>query len=206
MVSWSVWMPATNFESCLGLILRVKIRRFAWVSISVTSISAISALVFDVYLLGLCWWNHEYWPWGISCPKNCENGDITDCTNLGLEVVLLSSFTVLLCISWSFWASRESKRCSSSFTNSMAPPTIEAWSPYTQKQLEKKIITKQIIKLIVLKSRDFVFTLQSPFPGPQFIIIKFCSTVLTTMPYGIYSLHYDNYITKGDRIILKFLK
>lgn len=145
MVSWSVWTPATNFESCLGLILWVTIRRFAWVSIKVTSISAMSALVFDVNLLGVCCWDQEdWWPWETSLSKNCNNGVTIGCTTLEFAVVLLSSFTTLLGRSWSLWASRDCRRCSSSFTNSMAPPSIEAWSPYTKK--EKLIRRKEYQK------------------------------------------------------------
>lgn len=125
MVSWRDWIPPTNLESCLGLILRDMILRFAWVSINVTSISATAALVFDVNLLGQ--WDQVYWGQSSNCAKGV-------CTTLEVEVEVETS---AWCRSWSFWASRECKRCSSSFTNSMAPPTMDAWSPYTHKQWEE---------------------------------------------------------------------
>jgi hypothetical protein len=62
-----VWNPETNFESCLGLLLE-RIRRFAWVSIKVASISAMDAAVFDVNLLGI--WDQVYW----GDTKNWEKG------------------------------------------------------------------------------------------------------------------------------------
>jgi len=118
IVRKSVWKPATNLVSCPGFVL-VRILRFAWVSINVTSISAIAALVLDVYLLGV--WDHVYWGY----TKNCAKG--------GFDIAMSSLFcTTSCCKSCNFLASSDCKRCSSSFTNSMAPPTIEAWSPYNK--------------------------------------------------------------------------
>lgn len=128
----SVWKPATNFGSCLGF-RRDRILRFAWVSIKLTSISAMASSVFVVYLLGI--WDHVY----CGYTKNCANGG---CRNL--QVVASSSINGPTpgCGSWSFWASRDCKRCSSSFTNSMAPPTMEAWSPYKNKCFSLKGLMK----------------------------------------------------------------
>lgn len=135
----SVWKPATNLKSCLGL-RRDRIRRLACVSIKVTSISAMAALVFDVYFLEF--WDQVYWGY----KKNCAKGGVR---NFVLAVVVLlllfsSCPPIPCCISWSFWASRDCKRCSSSFTNSIAPPTIEAWSPYTTKTQKKLINNKKL--------------------------------------------------------------
>lgn len=125
MERWSVWKPATNLESCLGL-RRDRIRRLAWVSIKVTSISAMAALVFDVYFLEI--WDQVYWGY----TKNCAKGGVRDFVLAVVMLLLFSSAPPMpCCITWSFWASRDCKRCSSSLTNSIAPPTIEAWSPYT---------------------------------------------------------------------------
>lgn len=131
----SVWNPVISFESCLGL-RRERIRRFAWVSIKVTSISAMAALVFDVYLLEI--WDQVYWGYA----KNCAKGGGTCNLELSALILLLSwswswldpPLLLIPCRTWSFWASSDCKRCSSSLTNSIAPPTIEAWSPYTQKE------------------------------------------------------------------------
>lgn len=132
MVRRTEWNDATILESCRSL-RRERIRIFAWVSIKVTSMSAMAALVSDVYLL--LSWLLEQLNWGYA--KNWANGLPWIC--------LLSSFsstiiwwllTLLLLLSpcsnnANFLASSDCRMCSSSFTNSIAPPTIEAWSPYT---------------------------------------------------------------------------
>lgn len=137
IVRWSEWIPATNLESCdlAAIFLRERILRFAWVSIKVTSMSAVAPLVFEVYLLLGQWlWDHEC-SWEYS--SNCVKGD--DGTILEGVVTISSGLCCCWCWkSWSFWASRDCRRCSSSFTNSMAPPTIEAWSPCMQMQLHNQ--------------------------------------------------------------------
>lgn len=118
IVRWSVWKPATMLESCPGL-CRERIRIFAWVSINVTSISAIVDVLSDANWLEL--WDHIYWGYS----KNCAKGDPK---NGGVGTVWLFASSLPCCWS-SFCASRDWRRCSSSFTNSIAPPTIDAWSP-----------------------------------------------------------------------------
>lgn len=58
--------------------------------------------------------------------KNCENGG--DISNLEELVVssLASTAGPACCSTRSFLASRACRRCSSSFTNSIAPPTMDA--------------------------------------------------------------------------------
>lgn len=87
--------------------------------------SATSVLLFDEFLLGIC--DNECW----RNMMNCENGDVKNSAVVGLVAVAVSCGGVPPCSNRSFWASRDCKMCSSSFTYSMAPLTMEAWSPCT---------------------------------------------------------------------------
>lgn len=123
MVRRRVWKPETNFDICLGFFFE-RIRRFAWVSIKVTSMSAIEALLIKVYFLPT---------WEKVCSeseKNSANGVNNELLFLVVGIPPGSELIVADCFrKFSFWTSSECTRCSSSFTNSMAPPTMEAWSP-----------------------------------------------------------------------------
>lgn len=134
-----VWKAATIFDSCLAFLLDDKIRTFACVSINVTSMSAAAAL--DVHLLGICCAEHVYCGYA----KNCQNGFVKLRFSAAAEATPEPSLLPAVApppasCNRSFSASRDCKRCSNSFTNSIAPPTIEAWSPYTK-----------IISILVLK-------------------------------------------------------
>lgn len=145
---WRVWNPATSLDSWLGLLLD-RILRLACVSISVTSMSAtapvapppfppVMPLLLDddedeemaLYLVCLLSgsWDQVY----CGQTKNCENGGIMNLVSSAAAgaapgVWLLDSSAISFCCS--FWASKDWRRCSNSLTNSIAPPTIDAWSP-----------------------------------------------------------------------------
>lgn len=133
------WKEATILESCRTR-LRERIRMLAWVSIRVTSISAMAALLWDEYLLPNWLWEQLNWGYaknwvnGVVVPKNCL---LSSSVFWGVGEAwlwtrppLLSSCPFPFTSNAYFLASSDCKMCSSSFTNSMAPPTIEAWSPY----------------------------------------------------------------------------
>lgn len=135
---------------------RKRIRRLAWVSINVTSISAVDALVFDVYLLGI--WDQVNW----GCIRNCANGGDDSILELVLVVSSLTAAAAAAagftcCSTLNFSASRVCRRCSSSFTNSMAPPTMDAWSPYTCKNhkliLKLALIWDKNVDIYIFKQR-----------------------------------------------------
>lgn len=148
----SVWKPETNFDNCLGFFF-VRIRRLAWVSIKVTSTSATGA--FKVHLL----------PTNEKVCSESEGNSVNDGVNSVLLCVVLGAVSPcsesipVFCRKFSFWISRECTRCSSSFTNSMAPPTTEAWSPCTKniEWLNADVISTNPVSSLRKLLRDRIF-------------------------------------------------
>lgn len=120
--------PTTILRSCLGFLLENTFR-LAWLSTKVTSMSAMeewfsaTTSLTETVDMGAVWEDEEedigfwLWLWGNVMNKSVEDADLC-----------------FIC----FCPSRDWRSCSSSLTKFMAPPTMEAWSPYstiTQKKL-----------------------------------------------------------------------
>ena len=134
---------ATSFESCGGPVVATtevhwkpllldRILMLAWVSIRVTSRSSIAVFTELVEPFLFSWLGSYEWR------KNCDR-DRWGFSGSQFESWLVEDVTVWLSLSfWSFWTSRDSNWCSSSLIKSMAPPTIEAWSPFHGKERHKE--------------------------------------------------------------------
>lgn len=114
-----LWNPATIFKSCFGCRLESTLR-LAWLSTIVTSMSAIAewfSTTVSFVELRLRLVEQEYWGKLKKSAKG-EEKPASDCW--------------VIC----FWASRDWRSCSSSLTKFIAPPTMDAWSPYTRSRGE----------------------------------------------------------------------
>ena len=149
-MSLRLWSPATIFKSCLGCCFE-SILRLAWLSTIVTSMSAtahwfccccwaIDSFAVAVAGESLHWVARvEYW----GKEKNWANGEEEE------ENPLVSGSCFVL-----LWTSMDCNNCSNSFTKLIAPPIIDAWSPYNT--TINKSITTTTIRFSKLWSRYVV--------------------------------------------------
>lgn len=132
--SSSATMAFNNWPGLLGH----WIFKFTCVCMTMTSMSAASDLFSArtsspmlLLLLMSSSWPVLYWERGMNMPLDdgfaaAEEDEEED--ELTGWLLFSSNFLILFC------ASRDSRSCSNSFTKSIAPPTIDAWSPLFHKE------------------------------------------------------------------------